>query len=65
MQARRLIRADLLSAYRTASITAEVKLLIGVLTFAMLGRATRLDRSARQDPGIGSGMLVAKPKIQE
>jgi hypothetical protein len=64
VQARRLIRADLLGAYQTASITAEVKLLVGVLTFAMLGRATRLDRMVRQDAAASAPVLVGKQKVQ-
>jgi len=64
VQARRQIRADMLTAYRIASITAEVKLLMGVLAFAMLGRATRIDRSARQDAVVSSPVLVGKQKFQ-
>ncbi|MDQ2667637.1 MAG: hypothetical protein M3Z05_16700 [Gemmatimonadota bacterium] len=64
VQARRLIRADLLSAYQMASITAEVKLLMGVLTFATLGRATRIDRASRPDAAIISPGLVGKQRLQ-
>ena len=47
VQAGGQIRPDLLTSYHMASITAEVKLLVGLLTFAMLGRATRLERTTR------------------
>ena len=64
VQARALIRADLRVSYQIASITAELKLLLGVLTFAMLGRASRVDRTVRQDSGFVSPMLVGKQKVQ-
>lgn len=63
VQARGQIRADLLSSFESASITAEVKLLAGVLTFALLGRASRADRAIRQEGVVGSPVLVAKQKI--
>ncbi|CAN5538553.1 hypothetical protein BH09GEM1_BH09GEM1_01540 [soil metagenome] len=64
VQARRQIRADLLTSYQIASITAEVKMLVGVLTFAMLGRATRMERVIRQESVAGAAMLVGKQKFQ-
>lgn len=64
VQARRQIRADLLTPYRLASITAEVKLLMGLLALAMLGRATRLDRTVRQDAAVCAPVLVGKQKVQ-
>jgi hypothetical protein len=63
VQARRQIRADLLASYQIASITAELKMLLGVLTFAMLGRASRQEGTIRQD-SVGSPMLVGKTRIQ-
>ena len=64
VQARGQIRGDLRASYQIASITAELKLLVGVLTFALLGRATRADRTVRQDSGVISPMLVGKHKVQ-
>lgn len=64
VQARRQIRADLLSSYQIASITAEVKLLLGVLSFAMLGRAARMQRPIRQEGAGGVPVLVGKQKLQ-
>ena len=62
VQARRQIRADLLSSYQLASIMAEVKLLTAVLSFAMLGRAARMQRVTRSEGAAGAPVLVGKQK---
>lgn len=62
VQARRQIRADLLSSYQVASIMAEVKLLFGVLSFALLGRAARLQGVTRSEGAVGAPVLVGKQK---
>lgn len=64
VQARRQIRADLLTSYQIACITAEAKMLVGVLTFAMLGRAARMERVVRQEGMAGAPLLVGKQKFQ-
>ena len=63
VQARGQIRADLRASYQIASITAELKLLLGVLTFAMLGRASRPERTVRQDSSVSSPMLFGKHRV--
>lgn len=64
LQAGRQIRVDLLPAYRSASVTAELKLIVGLLTFALLARATRLEQTGRQDVGAGSPVLLGRQKSQ-
>ena len=53
---------DLLSSYQTASIMAEVKLLLAVLSFAMLGRAARMQHVTRSEGAVGAPVLVGKQK---
>lgn len=60
VQARAQIRPDLLVSYQLASLTAEVKLLVGALSFAFLGRGCRLDGSVMQELGGASPLRVPK-----
>jgi hypothetical protein len=47
VQARPQIRQDMMLSYQLASFTAEVKLLVGALSFALFGRGCRFEGSAR------------------
>ena len=58
VQSRREIRADLLNSYSIASLTAEIKLLVGALSFALFGRAARNDHLSRSDPHIQTGGVL-------
>jgi hypothetical protein len=44
MQTKNVIRADMQLSFRVATITAEAKLFFGALSFALLGRACKLER---------------------
>ncbi|MEO8621503.1 MAG: hypothetical protein ABI625_10590 [bacterium] len=46
VQARPQIRQDMMLSYQLASLTAEVKLLVGALSFALFGRGCRYEGSA-------------------
>lgn len=58
VQSRRDIREDLVNSYSIASLTAEVKLLLGALSFALFGRATRNDNVVRSDPHTQTGGVL-------
>lgn len=60
VQARPQIRADMMFSYQLASLTAEVKLLMGALSFALFGRGCRVDSPARQESSGSSPVLVSK-----
>lgn len=60
VQARPQIRADMMFSYQLASLTAEVKLLLGALSFALFGRGCRIESPARQAGGSGPAVLVSK-----
>ena len=60
VQARPQIRTEVLYSYQVASFTAEVKLLMGALSFALFGRGCRLDSPVRQESGSSSPLLVGK-----
>ena len=60
VQARPQIRADMMFSYQLASLTAEVKLLLGALSFALFGRGCRVDSLVRQGLGSGPAVLVGK-----
>jgi hypothetical protein len=47
VQARPQIRQDMLLSYQLASLTAEVKLLVGALSFALFGKGCRHEGSTR------------------
>jgi uncharacterized membrane protein YidH (DUF202 family) len=47
VQARPQIRQDMMLSYQLASFTAEVKLLVGALSFALFGRGCRFEGSTR------------------
>ncbi|MEP7000496.1 MAG: hypothetical protein ABI969_08445 [bacterium] len=46
VQARSQIRPDMMLSYQLASLTAEVKLLVGVMSFALFGRGCRFEGAA-------------------
>lgn len=58
VQSRRDIRADLVNSYSIASLTAEIKLVVGALSFALFGRAARNDNPGRSDPHIQTGGVL-------
>ena len=60
VQARRQIRADLLSSYQLASLIAEVKLLLGALAFAFFGRGCRSFPPIRPETGGSAPLRVSK-----
>lgn len=60
VQARRQIRADLLLSYQIASLTAEMKLLLGALSFAFFARGCRADDPIRQETGGSAPLLLSK-----
>ena len=61
VQSRLQIRADLMNSYSIASLTAEVKLLLGALSFALFGRAARNDNPVRSDSHVQAvGVLVGR-----
>ncbi len=60
VQARPDIRPDVLYSYEVASYTAEVKLLMGALSFALFGRGCRLDSPVRQVSNVSNPLLVSK-----
>lgn len=61
VQARGGIRADLLFSYQIASLTAEVKLLLGALSFALFGRGCRSDSPIRSE-AVGSAPLLVSQR---
>ena len=59
VQARAQIRPDMLPSYKIASITAEVKLVLGAVSFALFGRACRSEFQVRQESPANT-VLVGK-----
>ena len=60
VQSRAEIRSDLLFSYQIASLTAEVKILLGALSFALFGRGCRADYPIRHEAGGSIPVQMSK-----
>lgn len=51
VQTKSQIRPEMMLSYRVGTLTATVKLVLGMITFALLGRACRIERMVQQESG--------------
>lgn len=62
VQTKSQIRPEMMLSYRVSTLTATCKLVLGMIGFALLGRACRIDRSVRQE-ATTSAMLISKRDV--
>ena len=60
VQSRAEIRSDLLFSYQIASLTAEVKILLGALSFAHIGRSCQANPPIRTEAGGSIPVQIVK-----
>ena len=60
VQSRAEIRSDLLFSYQIASVTAEVKILLGALSFALFGRSCQANHPIRTEAGGSIPVQIVK-----